>query len=123
MDTCYVCGETIQSEKELTIEHKTPWLHSDIPIELFYDIDNIAFSHAKCNKSNRKNTVLKQSSSKYKGIYKDKNAWIAITTHKRKRVHIGSFKTQEEAAIAYDKKVLEISGNEAITNKSLGLLN
>jgi hypothetical protein len=46
---CFQCGGEIQTEEELSIEHKTPWLDSDTPAELFYDMDNISFSHLSCN--------------------------------------------------------------------------
>lgn len=44
---CFQCGAEIESEETLSIEHKTPWLHGDV--SLFWDLDNIAFSHLKCN--------------------------------------------------------------------------
>lgn len=46
---CFQCGAEIQNEEELSIEHKTPWLNSDTPNELFFGLDNIAFSHLSCN--------------------------------------------------------------------------
>lgn len=46
---CYQCKKKINSVEELSIEHKVPWLDSDNPKELFFDLDNIAFSHLKCN--------------------------------------------------------------------------
>ena len=49
LNYCYQCGKLITSEKELSIEHIVPWLHTENPIELFFDLDNIAFSHLSCN--------------------------------------------------------------------------
>ena len=46
---CYQCGNIINSEDELSIEHKVPWLDSYNPKELFFSLENIAFSHLKCN--------------------------------------------------------------------------
>ena len=46
---CYQCGEPIKHVGDMSIEHKTPWLHSDDPVGLFFDEDNIAFSHLSCN--------------------------------------------------------------------------
>lgn len=46
---CYQCGFEIDDEDTLSIEHKIPWLDSDNPIELFFDLNNIAFSHNTCN--------------------------------------------------------------------------
>ena len=49
MQWCYQCGAEIEDCDDFTIEHKTPWLHSEDPRGLFFDIDNIAFSHKSCN--------------------------------------------------------------------------
>ncbi len=49
LDTCYRCKKIITSIDEFSIEHKVPWLDSDNPIELFFDLDNISFSHFSCN--------------------------------------------------------------------------
>ena len=46
---CYRCGKKIESAEELSIEHKEPWLDSPNPKELFFDLENIAFSHLSCN--------------------------------------------------------------------------
>lgn len=46
---CFQCGEKIEKIEELSIEHKIPWLDSENPKELFFDLDNIAFSHLSCN--------------------------------------------------------------------------
>lgn len=48
-DICHQCGEKIESEDELSVEHKEPWLDSDNPVEKFFDLDNIAYSHISCN--------------------------------------------------------------------------
>lgn len=44
---CYVCGEEITNISELSIEHKLPW--ENVSADLFWDLDNIAFSHLTCN--------------------------------------------------------------------------
>jgi hypothetical protein len=49
IDYCYQCGNKIESVNDLSIEHKVPWLDSDNPKELFFDLNNIAFSHLRCN--------------------------------------------------------------------------
>ena len=48
-DICFQCGKKIENIDNLSIEHKIPWLDNDI--NLFWDLDNIAFSHLKCNSS------------------------------------------------------------------------
>jgi hypothetical protein len=49
MHFCYRCGAQIMTVAEMSIEHKTPWQDSDDPVELFFDLDNIGFSHRACN--------------------------------------------------------------------------
>ena len=51
LDNCYRCNKKIEKIEELSIEHKIPWLHSEQAIELFFDLDNISFSHLSCNSS------------------------------------------------------------------------
>lgn len=46
---CYQCGFEIETEDELSIEHKVPYLDSDDPVKMFFDLDNISFSHLLCN--------------------------------------------------------------------------
>ncbi len=47
---CFRCDRPM-SRDDFTIDHKVPWLNSADPIKLFFDLDNIAFSHDSCNKS------------------------------------------------------------------------
>ena len=46
---CFRCESKIETPDDLSIEHKRPWLDSHDPIRLFFDLDNIAFSHLTCN--------------------------------------------------------------------------
>jgi len=52
-DVCFKCNEKIAHEEEMSIDHKKPWLY--VRQELFWDLDNIAFSHRKCNRPDRPN--------------------------------------------------------------------
>jgi hypothetical protein len=49
LDLCYRCGNKICNPEDLSVEHKQPWL--DVSPALFWNIDNIAFSHLSCNVS------------------------------------------------------------------------
>ena len=54
-DFCYRCGLQIETSEDLTVEHKEPWLYVDP--DLFWDLNNIAFSHGACNSgASRKST-------------------------------------------------------------------
>lgn len=63
---CFQCGALIENENELSIEHKIPWLHSDEPQKLFFDLTNIAYSHLSCNiKASRKKPALNDGHGTY----------------------------------------------------------
>jgi hypothetical protein len=47
-NVCFKCRKEIQTVDELSIEHKLPW--EGRSAELFWDLNNIAFSHLVCNK-------------------------------------------------------------------------
>lgn len=46
-NVCFKCGKLITKADELSLEHKTAW--QNIGASLFWDLDNIAFSHVGCN--------------------------------------------------------------------------
>ena len=46
-NVCFKCTSKITSAKDLSIEHKQPW--EGVSVELFWSLDNIAFSHLRCN--------------------------------------------------------------------------
>jgi hypothetical protein len=46
-DVCYRCGDIILSPEHLSIEHIEPW--EGRSADLFWDLNNIAFSHLRCN--------------------------------------------------------------------------
>lgn len=50
-DFCFKCGLKIETVEELSIDHKKAWLHGEQ--SLFWDLDNIAFSHRLCNRPDR----------------------------------------------------------------------
>jgi hypothetical protein len=37
------------TREDFSIDHKTPWLDTDSPVDLFFDLENIAYSHKGCN--------------------------------------------------------------------------
>ena len=48
---CFRCKTDIVSADDLSIDHKKPWL--GVSNDLFWDLDNIAFSHTACNRPDR----------------------------------------------------------------------
>lgn len=45
------------------MEHKIAWLDGNDPISLFFDLNNTAFSHLKCNIADRRKTNKKYSTN------------------------------------------------------------
>jgi len=47
-DNCCKCGEAMARDT-FSVEQIEPWLDSEDPVGLFFDLSNISFSHLKCN--------------------------------------------------------------------------
>lgn len=70
---CFKCSKFIETVEELSVEHKQPWLH--VSPELFWDIDNIAFSHLKCNKPDRPYKMSESQKAVLRKIGPEGTAW------------------------------------------------
>lgn len=70
-DHCYACSDRIESVDDFTVEHIIPWLDSDP--ELFWDLDNVAFSHKACNIPHRF-----QDGTKLRKIGPEGTAWCSV---------------------------------------------
>ena len=55
--------------------------------------------------------------SNYKGVSRSKTSWTAQITVNNKKLHLGSFKTEEEAALAYNNEAEKRYGDFACLNK------
>ena len=56
----------------------------------------------------------KNSSSQYKGVQRVGKNWRAKISHERKQFDLGSFSSEEDAALAYNKKAIELWGEEHV---------
>lgn len=63
----------------------------------------------------------KSCSSKYKGVSRQKNVktnpWMAQICYKKKRIYLGSYPTEEEAAQAYNSAAIQYFGEFARLNQ------
>lgn len=66
----------------------------------------------------RKSKGHKGSSSKYKGVFwnKQSNSWRTILMYKGKRYSLGLYENEDDAARSYNEKALELMGEEAFQN-------
>jgi len=53
LDSCVRCEQKINKIEEFTIEHILPW--ENVNPDLFWDLNNIAFSHSRCNIPHKQN--------------------------------------------------------------------
>lgn len=72
-DTCYRCNGKIESEDSMSMEHKIPWYNSENPIELFFDLDNVSFSHLSCNTKESRGNKGTKWSDEYRKDFIEKN--------------------------------------------------
>ena len=86
---CFQCGGTIDCVSDLSIEHKIPWLDSEDPVGLYFDLDNIAFSHLRCNCASSRKVKGMRSHGTYAGYTRHGcrcAACTAANTEKVRRV-------------------------------------
>jgi len=84
---------------------------------------NLRACTQKQNSANlRKN---KRNTAGFKGVHfnRSRNIFQSYITPDGKHIYLGSYKTAQEAAIAYDQAAIEHYGEFACTNKKLGLLD
>lgn len=82
--------------------------------------ENLRFCTQQQNILNR--GMQKNNTSGFRGVKMNRNFIVAQIRVGGKTIHIGTFKTKKDAAIAYDKVAIQYHGEYAMTNKSLGLL-
>lgn len=83
-------------------------------------LDNRKCNLRMCtNALNQANTRKRSgTSSKYKGVHwrKDLGKWASRISNKGKRIYLGYFDNEEDAAKAYNKKAEELWGDFALLN-------
>ncbi|WP_162862459.1 AP2/ERF family transcription factor [Acetivibrio cellulolyticus] len=91
-------------------------------IESLFDELQYKYGYTSIEKNSKSNqgrkTLYKECSSHFVGVTWDKQRkkWIAQTNFNQKHIFIGRFVSEEEAARAYDLKVLELFGEYAKLN-------
>jgi hypothetical protein len=76
--------------------------------------ENLRVTDARGNVINR--SFLRSKSSQYRGVSIMQGTWRAAITSNRKSIHLGIFKTEEEAALAYDQAAKKHHGEYAVLN-------
>lgn len=74
---------------------------------------NLRFATLSENQCNQR----PREGRKYRGVYWHNGKWRAVFQKNKKQIHVGYFDTQEEAALAYNKSVIEHHGEFATLNE------
>lgn len=109
--TVYMSKEIVDAPVGLQIDHKDG-------NKLNNQKENFRFVDNSTNCQNRKQN---NNSTGYIGVvfHKASQKFIAQIGHQKKRIHLGSFITKEEAAKAYDEAATKFFGPDALTNEKV----
>jgi hypothetical protein len=119
---CHQCKKPIVDPDDFSIEHIKPWMSGETDEEkrqLFYSLDNIAFSHHHCNAAAAN---IGKGISGYNGVtwYTDKRkgvaCWRAMLRIKGKALTVRYCEDPIRAAEAYDMAVMKYRNGEGILN-------
>ncbi|KKN85455.1 hypothetical protein LCGC14_0277740 [marine sediment metagenome] len=122
-DVFYACRISRSEGKQTTVRMHRVIMNTPIGIQVDH-IDRNGLNNCKSNLRNSTASVNNQNKktwakSGYKGVTYYPNRTRCFASRCRinnKRLHLGYFETAEEAARAYDTKVLELYGNNAGLN-------
>lgn len=81
--------------------------------------ENLRLATNSQNMYNRGKTLA--NTSGYKGVFKNRNLWMARIKVDKKPIYIGSFATKQEAALKYDMAAKKYHGEFARLNFNLEL--
>lgn len=62
---CYRCGGELTRDS-FSVDHKENWSAADDPVKAFFALDNIAFSHIRCNTAERTKRVRNNDHGLYR---------------------------------------------------------
>lgn len=69
------------------------------------------------NEQSANQKLQSRRAGKYKGVHKNDTSYYVKIKKNGKQYHVGSFKTEVEAALAYNKKAIELFGEFARLNE------
>jgi len=83
------------------------------------DVNNLRWCSYSQNFMNKNKRKVNKDTSKYKGVYhsKQNKGWCSQICIDNKKIYLGTFKWEIEAAIAYNNKAIEIFGEFASLNQ------
>lgn len=80
---CFQCEDAIDSADNLSVEHMKPWFPDP---DLYWDLDNIAFSHLSCNSGARRREKSQHGTARRYGVHgcRCESCTVANTEQTRK---------------------------------------
>ena len=96
LDICYRCSLKIYTVESFSIEHKNGWELAKNPIEAFFNLEDIAFSHLICN--------IKASSNR--GIF-NKGKTHCPQGHEYTKENTYSYRNQRDCRQCTKKRITE----------------
>jgi hypothetical protein len=86
-------------------------------------LENLRICNNQENQWNQSKKSSAVTTSRYKGVHwsKDYKKWVASVALGAKKIRIGVFVNEHDAALAYDTEVSRLRGEFAATNRTLGL--
>lgn len=66
-DKCFHCGK-IMTRDTFSIEHKKSWVYSKTPLQTYFDLENISFSHLNCNSAAGRLQLIRDKNGRYATI-------------------------------------------------------
>jgi hypothetical protein len=90
-DICCKCGKHM-TRATFSIEHITPWLDSDNPTELYFDLKNISFSHLSCNISVARKPNATGEDKKVRCARVERERWNRLTKEEQQEIRKNKYK-------------------------------
>ena len=102
-------------ERNRVVKHSCDnvWCVNPAHLILSTQLDNVLDAVSQGAHSFRQDKL-----SKFRGVCWDRKWWVARFYHQGRRVHLGFFDTEVEAAKAYDDYAFKILGSRACLNRS-----
>lgn len=88
-NVCYRCQQPIEVIEELSLDHKKPWLNSVDPVDDFFDLWNVAFSHLSCNVAHANKPTKQWETEEERKTHEakiERDRWARLSKEEQQRI-------------------------------------